>query len=101
MSTVLKLAEPNSPRPTARAFHAFPSLNESNGGSRTTNPQGNESRNTGLMRALPFLEQQAIFEILSQEGTFNGNAVRSMRPTGSARRGACSVPTRSRRHWWR
>ena len=62
------------------AFQAFPSLNESNGGSRSTNPQGNESRNTGLMRALPFLDEQAIYDILSQEGTFSGNAVRPWGP---------------------
>ncbi len=62
------------------AFQAFPSLNESNGGSRSTNPQGNEARNTGLMRALPFLDEQAIYDILSQEGTFSGNAVRPWGP---------------------
>ena len=50
----------------------FPALNQTNGGSRSTNPQGNEGRNSGLMHILPYIEQQAIYDILSQSGTFGG-----------------------------
>jgi len=44
----------------------FPPLTYGNGGDRTTSPQGNENRNTGLMLVLPYIEQKAIFDILSQ-----------------------------------
>lgn len=59
----------------------FPPLTLGNGtgsseGTRSTNPQGNESRNTGLMLILPYLEQQAIFDILSQP--FDGTAPPSL-----------------------
>jgi prepilin-type N-terminal cleavage/methylation domain-containing protein len=64
------------------AFHAyldvatvFPALNETNGGTRSTNPQGNENRNSGLMRLLPYFEQTAVYSILSQPGVFGGVSV--------------------------
>jgi prepilin-type N-terminal cleavage/methylation domain-containing protein/prepilin-type processing-associated H-X9-DG protein len=44
---------------------AFPQLLEDNGGSRTSNPQGNEGRNSGLMEILPYLEQAPVYAILS------------------------------------
>jgi prepilin-type N-terminal cleavage/methylation domain-containing protein/prepilin-type processing-associated H-X9-DG protein len=54
------------------ALKRFPSLNESNGGTRNTNPQGNEGRNTGLMHVLPHLEQSAVYDILSSPGNYGG-----------------------------
>jgi len=50
-------------------FKQFPPLNYGNGGRRDTNPQGNEERNTGLMRILPCIEQGPIYDILSQPFT--------------------------------
>ncbi|HEY1189762.1 MAG TPA: DUF1559 domain-containing protein [Gemmata sp.] len=44
----------------------FPKLRESNGGTRDTNPQGNEGRNTGLMHLMPYIEQQGVYDILTQ-----------------------------------
>jgi len=50
----------------------YPTLTYGNGinnvyqsGTRTTNPQGNESRNTGLMHILPSIDQGAVYDILS------------------------------------
>jgi len=64
------------------AFHAahdtngrLPTLRENNGGGRSTNPQGNEGRNSGIVQILPFIEQQNIFNIYMQPGTFGGVAV--------------------------
>ena len=53
-------------------YHRFPGLTENNGGSRNTNPHGNEGRNSGLMHILPFMEQGAVYDILSTSGTFAG-----------------------------
>jgi prepilin-type N-terminal cleavage/methylation domain-containing protein len=47
----------------------FPKLNEGNGGTRSTSPQGNEGRNTGLMNILPYMEQQGIYDQLNQSYT--------------------------------
>ena len=52
----------------------FPPLTYGNGtggamGSRYTDPQGNESRNTGLMHVLPYMEQAPIYAVLSQPFT--------------------------------
>ncbi|MBI1246490.1 DUF1559 domain-containing protein [bacterium] len=58
----------------------FPALRNNNGGTRTTNPQGNEGRNSGMMFILPFIEQGPLYEILSQPGTFSGNAVLAYGP---------------------
>jgi prepilin-type processing-associated H-X9-DG protein len=40
-----------------------------NGGTRGTNPQGNENRNTGLMKVLSYIEQTALFDIASKDFT--------------------------------
>lgn len=53
----------------------FPALNETNNGTRSTNPQGNEGRNSGLMHLLPFIEQSAAYTIMSDSGTFGGVSV--------------------------
>jgi prepilin-type N-terminal cleavage/methylation domain-containing protein len=53
----------------------FPALNEDNKGTRSSNPQGNEGRNSGLMHLLPFIEQNAAYTILSDSGTFGGVSV--------------------------
>ncbi len=53
----------------------FPALNESNGGTRHTNPQGNEGRNTGLMHILPYIEQSAIYDILASPGEYGGISI--------------------------
>lgn len=53
-------------------YSYFPSLRENNGGTRSTNPQGNEGRNSGLMNILPFIEQNAIHEILTKPSTYGG-----------------------------
>ncbi len=58
----------------------FPTLNEGNGGDRNTSPYGNENRNSGLMNILPNLEQTASYNVLSQPGTFGGNAIRAFGP---------------------
>ncbi len=50
----------------------FPALNESNGGTRNTNPQGNEGRNTGLMHILPYIEQAAVYDTLASPGNYGG-----------------------------
>ncbi|MFH1924812.1 MAG: DUF1559 domain-containing protein [Planctomycetota bacterium] len=50
-------------------YKQFPPLNYGNGGRRNTNPQGNEERNTGLMRIMAYLEQGAIYDILSRPFT--------------------------------
>jgi len=47
----------------------FPSLTYGNGGTRGTNPQGNENRNTGLMHVLPYIEQAPVYAVLSQPYT--------------------------------
>jgi prepilin-type N-terminal cleavage/methylation domain-containing protein/prepilin-type processing-associated H-X9-DG protein len=52
----------------------FPPLTYGNGtgttmARRDTDPQGNESRNTGLMHILPQIEQRAVYDILSQSYT--------------------------------
>jgi prepilin-type N-terminal cleavage/methylation domain-containing protein len=48
------------------SYNGFPKLTEGNGGSRYTNPQGNEGRNSGFMDILPYIEQQAAYTILNQ-----------------------------------
>jgi prepilin-type N-terminal cleavage/methylation domain-containing protein len=48
------------------ARNGFPTLNEGNGGTRNTNPQGNEGRNSGLQDVLPYIEQQGVYSIMSQ-----------------------------------
>ncbi len=58
----------------------FPPLNTSNGGTRTTNPQGNEGRNSGLMHILPYLEQSAVYDTLSQPGTYGGVSILAWGP---------------------
>ncbi|MEW4561231.1 DUF1559 domain-containing protein [Bremerella sp. JC770] len=58
----------------------FPALRDNNGGTRSTNPRGNEGRNSGLMHILPFIEQGAIYDTLSQPGTFSGTAVLAFGP---------------------
>jgi prepilin-type N-terminal cleavage/methylation domain-containing protein len=50
----------------------FPKLNEGNGGTRSTTPQGNEGRNSGFMHLLPYLEQAPTYAILSAPGTYGG-----------------------------
>ncbi|WP_020470935.1 DUF1559 domain-containing protein [Zavarzinella formosa] len=50
----------------------FPLLNEGNGGTRSTSPQGNENRNTGLMRILPYMEQDNVYAIVNQPYTTGG-----------------------------
>jgi len=47
----------------------FPPLTYGNGGNRSTNPQGNEDRNTGLMHVLPYIEQSPVYAIFSQPYT--------------------------------
>lgn len=61
------------------AFHlhldvtqVFPALNETNGGTRSTDPQGNEHRNTGLMRLLPYFEQTSVYNVMNQPGVYGG-----------------------------
>jgi len=56
------------------ARKTFPPLTYGNGfnntwGSRNTNPQGNESWNTGMMHVLPYIEQAPVYAILSQSYT--------------------------------
>ena len=58
----------------------FPPLNASNGGTRSTNPQGNEGRNSGLMHILPYMEQSAVYDILSQPGTYGGISILAWGP---------------------
>ncbi|MEW4454006.1 DUF1559 domain-containing protein [Bremerella sp. JC817] len=50
----------------------FPGLRVNNGGTRSTDPQGNEGRNSGMMHILPYLEQSAIYDILSAPGNYGG-----------------------------
>lgn len=64
----------------------LPQLNETNGGTRNTNPDGNENRNSGLMRILPYMEQSAIYNILSQPGTYmQGTTLKNTLPFGPVR----------------
>ena len=44
----------------------FPPLTYGNGGTRGTTPQGNEDRNSGLMLITPYIEQRAMYDILSK-----------------------------------
>jgi prepilin-type N-terminal cleavage/methylation domain-containing protein len=60
----------------------FPPLLINNGGTRSTNPQGNEGRNAGLMLVLPYLEQGPLFDAASQPMTVGGI---SMLPFGPIR----------------
>ncbi|TWT39276.1 DUF1559 domain-containing protein [Blastopirellula retiformator] len=53
-------------------FLSFPALTYDNGGTRSTDPQGNENRSSGFMFLMPFLEQSALFDILSAPGTYGG-----------------------------
>ncbi|MHC2070579.1 DUF1559 family PulG-like putative transporter [Bremerella sp. T1] len=61
-------------------FLHFPALRNNNGGTRSTNPRGNEGRNSGLMFILPFIEQPAVYEIMSKPGTFNSTDVLEFGP---------------------
>jgi prepilin-type N-terminal cleavage/methylation domain-containing protein/prepilin-type processing-associated H-X9-DG protein len=60
----------------------FPTLNEwlSSPATRSTNPQGNEGRNTGLVNVLPHIEQGPLFAQMSQPGTYGGIAITAWGP---------------------
>jgi prepilin-type N-terminal cleavage/methylation domain-containing protein/prepilin-type processing-associated H-X9-DG protein len=60
----------------------FPTLNEwlSNPATRSTTPQGNEGRNTGLVNILPHIEQGAVYTTMSQPGTYGGVSITAWGP---------------------
>ncbi|MBA4189290.1 MAG: prepilin-type cleavage/methylation domain-containing protein [Planctomycetaceae bacterium] len=60
----------------------FPTLNEwlASPATRSTNPQGNEGRNTGLVNILPYIEQSNVYTTMSQPGTYGGIAITAWGP---------------------
>ncbi|HZZ78145.1 MAG TPA: DUF1559 domain-containing protein [Gemmataceae bacterium] len=61
----------------------LPLLLINNGGTRSTNPQGNEGRNTGLMMILPYIDQTPLFTWTSQQQTVSGVAILPFGPIRS------------------
>jgi prepilin-type N-terminal cleavage/methylation domain-containing protein len=65
------------------SFNVLPFMRGGNSGTRNTDPQGNEMRNSGLVFLLPYIDQAPLYNILSTPGTYSGANIQAFGPIRS------------------
>lgn len=65
------------------SFSVLPWLMGGTSGTRSTDPQGNEMRNSGLVFLLPYIDQAPLYNILSTPGVYSGANILAFGPIRS------------------